>query len=167
MKLYKMSMIVTTLLLSSMGSNVIAANVTGSFQATASVNKVCILKVDNLDLGLLNINEEKRGYTVANLKCSKNTPWVMSVGPGSGTLQQRTMLNTDGASDKLKYNLYLGYGSDLVFGDGTDGTHTVNNLDMGTQDSTDSVIPISAKVPALQFVKVGSYADTIRVNIEY
>lgn len=163
MKLYKRFTIVTTLLLGSVGSNVMAANVTGNFQATASIDKVCILQVDNLDLGLLDISEEKRGYTVANLKCSKDTPRVMSVGPGSGTLEQRTMLNTDGASDKLKYNLYLGYGSDLVFGDGTGGTYTVSN----TTGNTTSVIPISAKVPALQFVKPGAYADTIRVNIEY
>lgn len=89
---------------------------------------------------------------------------VIALSPGaSGDPANRTMLQ--GAS-QLTYNLYTNAGRTTVWGNGTGGTSTVSSTLNGLLFFSQTV-NVYGRVPAHQWVKAGSYADSVIVTVTY
>jgi spore coat protein U-like protein len=99
--------------------------------------------------------------------CNNNvTAPTVALGAGnSGNYAQRAMRN--GAID-LGYNLYTSAAHNIVWGDGASGTAPVT-LGGGIVAHGDVTFTrtIYGRIPALQHVPAGSYADTITVTVTF
>lgn len=115
-------------------------------QVNATVTVSCLVVVGPLN---------PIGYSVA-----------LGTSATTGTMA-RAMAGPLGA--RLQYNLYTSAGYSTVWGDGSGGTQTVAGsvtpLSLGAGVSRNHVI--SGNVPALQSVRVGAYADSIVVTVDY
>lgn len=83
---------------------------------------------------------------------------------GSGSYGPRQMSS---GANTLNYNLYTTTGRTTVWGNGTSSTGTISDgylLGIGT---TTRNYTVYGRVPALQNVYSGSYADTITVTVDY
>ena len=82
---------------------------------------------------------------------------------GSPSFATRRMLS---GSNQLLYNLFLNAARTVIWGDGTGGTQFlfVRNPQPNNQDIS---VPIYGRIPALQDVKVGNYANTITATINF
>lgn len=83
---------------------------------------------------------------------------------GSATFNPRRM--TSGANT-LNYNLYTNSTRTTIWGDNTSGTSRISDgylLGLGT---TVRNYTVYGRVPALQNVAAGAYADTITVTVNY
>jgi spore coat protein U-like protein len=65
----------------------------------------------------------------------------------------------------LEYNLYRDAAFSAIWGDGTSGTttYTIRN----PPNNQDVVLTVYGRVPALQDVATGSYADAVIVTINF
>ncbi|MBD8524660.1 Csu type fimbrial protein [Pseudomarimonas arenosa] len=90
------------------------------------------------------------------------TPYTvsLSVSLNNGSFAPRRL---DSLDDSLDYYLYTDPARTTIWGDGTSGTSTVAGSGSGSPvDHT-----VYGRIPALQDVKAGSYADTIIVTLEW
>lgn len=83
---------------------------------------------------------------------------------GSGQYAERRMSSGSGP---LPYNLYADVTRLSVWGDGTGGTVQVQNAATVTLLGYSSDHTVYGRIPALQNVAPGAYADTIVVTLEY
>lgn len=93
-----------------------------------------------------------------NVTCDISLPYTIALSPGAATYASRAM---SGARASLNYNLYVDPTRLVVWGDGTGGTLSVTGL------GTSANHTVYARVPALQKVPVGTYADTITVTVTF
>ncbi|MEI9849788.1 MAG: spore coat protein U domain-containing protein [Sphingomonas sp.] len=96
--------------------------------------------------------------------CTNGTEWSASADAGAGadaTQELRQM--SDGAAT-LDYVLYTEPTRTVIWGDGTDGTETIDDTGTGTAQAT----VIYGRIVALQnTVVAGSYSDTVAVTVTY
>lgn len=80
----------------------------------------------------------------------------------SSTFTTRTLTN---GTELLEYNLYRDATFSSIWGDGTSGTttYTIRN----PPNNQDVILTVYGKVPALQDVATGSYADAVIVTINF
>ncbi|MDY0068774.1 MAG: spore coat U domain-containing protein [Porticoccaceae bacterium] len=93
------------------------------------------------------------------VSCDLATPYTLSLSPGSGGYGQRTLL---AGPHSLAYNLYSDPARSQVWGDGSGGSTTV----AGTADGTVNHW-VHGRIPARQNARVGIYADTVVITLEY
>lgn len=79
---------------------------------------------------------------------------------GSGNYAQRQLLSTTGGI--LNYNLYSDASRTIVFGDGSGGTSTFNNV---ISKTTPWSITYYGRIPARQNVVPGVYTDTLTATV--
>ncbi len=129
-----------------------AAAPAGAVVCTVTPQAVSFGNYDPLSPSALN------GAGNINVTCDMLVPFTVSLSAGnSGTFTERRM--TAGAAN-LAYNLYSDVLRTVVWGDGV-GAANVS----GTGTNVD--LPVYGRMPALQNVAVGSYADTITVTVTY
>lgn len=83
---------------------------------------------------------------------------------GSGQYAFREMAR---GGHRLRYNLYTNAARTLVWGDGSGGTQRVQNSYLVNPAGVSANHTVYGRMPALQAVAVGAYADTITVTVEY
>ena len=145
-----------------------AAVTSTTFGVSATVLKICSVAALPLTFGnytpsagALPVN------TTVNVKCTKTTPFTVTLDGGStagGTITQRLM--TDG-TDTLQYNLYTTAGFATLFGDGTTG---VGVAGVGVGLATAVAVTVFGNLPdnaANQAVETGAYTDLINVTVTY
>lgn len=99
-----------------------------------------------------------------NYQCDpkeKDIRITLSTG-SSGTFGPRSLVN---GSHQLAYNLFEDAALTRVWGDGSGGT--VFHVKKTPHPVKPTTIPIYGRIPALQDVAVGTYADTIIVTIDF
>ena len=79
----------------------------------------------------------------------------------SSTFTTRTLTN---GTEVLEYNLYRDATFSSIWGDGTSGTATYTLRNPPNQDV---ILTVYGRVPALQDVATGSYADAVIVTINF
>jgi spore coat protein U-like protein len=147
-----------------------AATITTTFAVTATVPAVC--KVSTVALAFppyTPTTGAQPGSTNIAVKCTKSTPFTVSLDRGSttgGTIAQRLMVGSV-ATNTLQYNLYTDSAFTTLFGDGTTGLKVSGT---GAGLSTAVNVPVYGNLPdsaANQLVVPDSFADTITVTVGY
>jgi spore coat protein U-like protein len=92
------------------------------------------------------------------VSCQSASTYSISLSPGSGSLLARRLTN---GSNLLAYNLFTDPQRLTIWGDGSQGTVTVNGSGTGASYT------VYGRIPAAQNVYVGSYSDTIVVTVTY
>lgn len=91
--------------------------------------------------------------------CDAATPFVVTLGPGSGDYVARTMR---GGGQSLRYNLFLDASRSTVWGDGSNGSGSLS------QTGTGGTFPVYARAPGRQTdLRAGTYSDSITVTVTY
>jgi spore coat protein U-like protein len=145
-----------------------AAVVTTSFGVSATVLKTCSVAANPLgfgnytpSLGALVAN------TTVNVKCTKTTPFTVTLNGGSttgGNITQRLMSN---GTDTLQYNLYTTSAFATLFGDGTTG---VGMAGVGAGLASAVAVTVYGSLPdnaTNQVAATGAYTDTVNVTVTY
>jgi len=95
-------------------------------------------------------------------------PYTLSLGASqtSGTMS-RSLAGPLGA--RLQYNLYTSAGRTVVWGNGSGGTQTVGSsvTPAGLGIPATKGHTVHGRLPAQQNVRVGAYADSVIVTIDY
>jgi len=135
---------------------------TGTFSVTATVAASCTLSAAALGFGTYSGAQITVNSTVS-VTCTNTTPY--NVGLNAGTATGATVTNrsmTGPSSALLNYTLYSNSGLTTNWGN-TVGTNTVAGTGSGSAQS----LTVYGKIPAKQYVRPGSYADTITATITY
>jgi spore coat protein U-like protein len=97
--------------------------------------------------------------------CSLISIFNLSLGTGqSGNYLSRIMTSGAPNTDKLQYNLYLNSGHTSIFGDGTEGTSSLNQISIKIGATT---VPIYGLIPAQQNISAGAYTDSVAIMITF
>lgn len=164
MNLNKLMSIMTTALTLSLSINVQAATTTGNFQTNAVMNASCSVSTW-IPIWFGNITNGSTSYTANepfNVKCTKGTPWTVSVSSGNGTVDNRYMLGKT-KGDKLYYNLYTSTSYTTIYGDATAGTVQL----VGTGNGANQYNLLEAKMLSGQWVTPDVYEDNITITVSY
>ena len=86
--------------------------------------------------------------------------YSIALSEGGGILTQRVI---NSGAHALNYNLYTGPNRSIVWGDTTSGTARVS----GTATGVSVNHAVYGRIPALQNVHAGSYADMINVILAF
>ncbi|MBA3511574.1 spore coat U domain-containing protein [Sphingomonas sp.] len=95
------------------------------------------------------------GVGNVHVSCDAPTSFTVSIGPGTGTVQDRRM--TGGAA-QLAYNLFKDSNRLVIWGEGIDGLGAVGT----TVD-----LPVYGRIPATQNVQANVYADSLTVTVTF
>ena len=97
------------------------------------------------------------GVGTIGVTCDSALAFTIKLSAGNGTVDQRQMVS--GAS-QLGYNLYVDAARLIIWGDGVNGS---------TMSATgpNADLTVYGRIPALQNVVAGAYADTIVVTVTY
>lgn len=127
---------------------------------TASTTPVSFGNYDTLSPA----NDDSTGSVTVDCNAGERNIVASINGGSSGSIAARTMLN---GGTPLNYNLYTNAGRTIVWGDGFTGS-TVTlpfiNSSGGVRHYTGTVY---GRIPPLQAVGAGIYADTVIVTITY
>lgn len=121
----------------------------------------CSINSANFAFGGYSIfnDSDKTSSASINVSCTTTTNINIQLNPGnSGNYASRYMLQ---GTSKLYYNVFLDVGMTSVFGDGTSGTSQYSGI-VGT---TPINIPVYGKIPAKQQIAMGTYIDTLTVDL--
>lgn len=90
--------------------------------------------------------------------------WIVeiSLSSGNGGSFRRYL---QGPSDRLTYNVYADVQRQVIWGDGTAGTHVVS--DHAQPNNRDAVIPVYGRIVGGQDVRAGTYSDSLIVTIDF
>ena len=145
-----------------------AAVVTTTFGVSATVLKTCSVAANPLAFGNYTPSTGAlAANTTVNVKCTKTTPFTVTLNGGSttgGTISQRLMTN---GTDTLQYNLYTTAAFATLFGDGTTG---VGVAGVGNGLASAVAVTVYGSLPdnaANQAVSTGAYTDTVNVTVTY
>jgi spore coat protein U-like protein len=146
-----------------------ALTTTTTFAVTATVQSTCAATATTLAFPNYTPGGGAQiGNTSISVKCTKNTPFTVSLNAGSTTgdaFLQRLMAS---GANTLQYNLYTTAALGTVFGDGTGGTGTIAGTGLGV--ATANSVQVFGQVPdnaTNQAAIPGAYADTITVTVTY
>ena len=98
------------------------------------------------------------GVGTISLSCDESVEYTLSLSAGGGSYASRAMAS---GANTLAYNLYIDATYTAIWGDGTGNTATVSSSGTAADHT------IYGRIPARQNVAVGSYSDTITVEIEF
>jgi spore coat protein U-like protein len=138
-----------------------AATVTSNLTITALVPAACEIAASGVSFGTYTGTQEDVTATIS-ITCTVTTPW--NVGLNAGQAQGATITSRklhDGAST-LDYALFSDSARTTNWGESV-GTNTV----AGTGSGTAQLITVYGQLAPGQFVKPGSYGDTIVATVTY
>jgi spore coat protein U-like protein len=146
-----------------------AATTTTTFAVTATVQSTCsataaTLAFPNYTPG----GGAQTGNTTISVKCTKSTPFTVSLNAGSTTGDAFTQRLMAFGTNTLQYNLFTTAALGTVFGDGTGTTSTVAGTGLGV--ATAASVQVFGQVPdntTNQAAVPGGYSDTITVTVTY
>jgi spore coat protein U-like protein len=146
-----------------------SATTTTTFAVTATVQSTCAataaaLAFPNYTPGTGNL----AGQTNISIKCTKNSPYTVSLNIGSTTGGSMTARLMGSGANTLQYNLYTTAALATVFGDGTAGSATVPGTGAGVATAT--TVTVYGQLPdnaTNQAAVPGAYTDTITVTVSY
>jgi len=133
-----------------------AGTQTGNFSVTATVSAECTIAATALSFGtytgaVLNVN------SAVNVTCTNSTPYNVGLNQGTATGATVTTRKMTGASTTLNYALYSNSGLSTNWG------ATL----AGTGNGSLQALTVYGQIPAGQYVKPGSYTDTITATVTY
>jgi spore coat protein U-like protein len=104
------------------------------------------------------------GVRHVDITCTKSTAYTITANAGlNGTMTNRKLISADGLS-VLNYTIQVDLGSTSPnFGDGTSGTSVYNGIGTGINNR----IITYFKIAAGQYVKSGTYTDTVVYVLSY
>ena len=135
--------------------------VTAQFSVTATIVKDCTVSAGNLAFGNYT-GAVKTATSSVSVTCTSGTAYTvgLSAGLASGaTVTTRQMQN---GTALLNYGLFTNSGHITNWGN-TSGTNWVSGSGSGSAQG----ITVYGQIPATQYVKPGSYTDTITVSVTY
>ncbi len=146
-----------------------AATTTTTFAVTATVQSTCsataaTLAFPNYTPG----GGAQTGNTSISVKCTKNTPFTVSLNAGSTTGDAFAQRLMGSGANTLQYNLYTTAALATIFGDGTGGTGQIAGTGLGV--ATANTVQVFGQVPdsvTNQAAVPGAYSDTITVTVTY
>jgi spore coat protein U-like protein len=136
--------------------------VTTTMSVTATVQPTCLMSASNLTFGTYSGLLVNSTSTIT-LTCTNTTSYNVGLSAGVATgaaVTNRSM--TGPASALLGYKLFSNSGRTLNWGN-TVGSDTVT----ATGNGTAQPLTVYGQIPAGQFPRPGSYADTITATITY
>lgn len=136
--------------------------VTAQFSVTATIVKDCTVSATDLAFGNYTGAVNNSTSTVS-VDCTSGTAYTVGLSAGlatGATVTSRSM--TGPGSALLLYGLYSNSGHKTNWGD-----TTATNWVSGTGTGTAQKIKVYGQIPATQYVKPGSYTDTITVSVTY
>lgn len=154
--------------LTTLAAPVMAATVSGNFQALITIQNTCALTTAPTSL-----NFGTQGVLVANVDTTSTLKVTCTTGAGyniglDAGVNESTVDNvdtrrmTDGALHYVGYNMYTTTGRTTVWGN-TVGTSTVGSTGTGSEQS----FTVYGRVPAQTTPQAGDYADTVTVTVTY
>jgi spore coat protein U-like protein len=146
-----------------------AATTTTTFAVTATVLSTCSATATTLAFPNYTPGGGAQiGNSTISVKCTKNTPFTVSLNAGSTTGDAYAQRLMGSGANTLQYNLYTTAALATVFGDGTGGTGTIPGTGLGV--ATANSVPVFGQVPdnaTNQAAIAGAYSDTITVTVTY
>ncbi len=141
----------------------IAATTTTNFTVSATVVAACVASATNLAFGNYTasaVTADNANSTVT-VTCTNNDAYTIALnGGGSGHVNARTMAN---GSNTLGYGVYTTSGYATLWGDGTNGTSTVN----GTGNGAAQNYTAYGQIPVGEYSAAGSYTDTLTATVTF
>ncbi|HEU5286718.1 MAG TPA: spore coat U domain-containing protein [Sphingomicrobium sp.] len=131
------------------GLLLLAASTAASAECEVSPQEVDFGAYDPLSATALN------GVGNVQVTCDLPTSFVVSLGPGTGTVANRRM--TGGAA-QLNYNLYKDAARLFVWGEGLAGVSTLG---------TNVQLTVYGRIPAGQTVPADVYVDSVAVTVDF
>ena len=163
----KIQMAVTGIMAIASATPVLAATVSGNFQAQITIQNTCALTTAPTNLnfgtqGVLIVNVD----TTSTIKVTCTTGAEYDIGLDAGANESsaddvNTRRMANGAS-YVGYNMYSNAGRTTVWGEVVD-TNTVASTGTGAEQS----FTVYGRVPAQTTPAAGSYADTVTVTVTY
>ncbi|WP_416758082.1 spore coat U domain-containing protein [Roseateles sp. So40a] len=148
-----------------------AANPTsasGTFQVGATILVACNVTGSTLTFGgaldPLQTPGPVDASTTLNLTCTKTTPYsiALSAGANAGNASAFSSRAMKSGNNSLPYQLYLDSGRTQVWGDGnSSGVYT------GTGTGSQQQLTVYGRLPSLNGIVPGNYADTVTLTITY
>jgi len=100
--------------------------------------------------------------TYLSIQCDTPAPFRVSMDSGANNNGGFLFRNMSSGAEMLSYNLYLDSARNMVWGDGRDGSDVL----IGEGALSPQRIPVYGRIPAGQNAGVGTYSDSIIVNID-
>lgn len=142
-----------------------AATATATINITATVPSFCIITAAPLAFGSYSVAAVDNATTTLSATCTVSTTYTVALDAGTGsgaTTSVRVMTGTGGAAGSLlNYALYSDSGRTSIWGS------TVAASVAGTGTGLTQVLTVYGQIPANQYVKPGSYGDTVTATLTY
>lgn len=127
----------------------------------------CSVSATPIDFGQYNpfLNMNNYSQTQIRVNCVADTDVVIKTPSLVDSSQLRTMQNIEypEIKDKLYYRLFTNAGRDMLFGDGNNGTYTINTR----FTSSVTTKTLYGTLIKNQNVYKGAYADTLLIELNY
>jgi spore coat protein U-like protein len=146
-----------------LGAPAWAATTTTNFTVSATVVAACVASATNMNFGNYTASSGSPDNTTSTVTvtCTNNDGYTIALNGGdSGHVAARTMLN---GANTLGYGVYTTSGYTTIWGDGTNGTVTVN----GTGNGVAQNYTAYGQVPAAEYAAAGSYSDTLTATVTF
>ncbi|RNF84911.1 Csu type fimbrial protein [Montanilutibacter psychrotolerans] len=140
-------------------------SITFPFTASATVPNHCIIdSATDLDFGNVPgpIAADIDQTSTVTMTCTNRTPWNMALDDGQNASGVLRRMRLGATGNYLGYELYRDAGRTLRWGAAI-GTDTVPGTGSGSSQS----LTVHGRVPAVQSVPPGDYADVITVTVTY
>ncbi len=141
------------------GSGITTA--TAQFSVTATIVKDCTVSAGNLIFGNYT-GAVKTATSSVSVTCTSGTTYTVGLSAGLASGATVTTRQMQSGSALLNYGLFTNSGHTINWGN-TSGTNWVS----GTGTGSAKAITVYGQIPAAQYVKPGSYTDTITVSVTY
>lgn len=163
---FALSAIAASAAVLSMGAAQAAGTATSNFNVNLTVQSKCVITnttVTDINLGSFDVGATPAvGNTKFNLKCTKGTPYTISLSPtNAGGTDNTGKLKASG-TDTIDYALFSNAGATAAWGK----TSLVSGT-FSTSSSAGVDISIYAKVATVPDVPVGTYTDNVQITVNY
>lgn len=103
---------------------------TDGFEVSATVSGNCLITAQDMNFGTFELLDTTDQQTTSDIlvRCTNGTSYGIALSVGSGTFENRTLLN---GSDALAYNLYTDAAHTKVWGDDSGNTDIVTGTGAG------------------------------------
>jgi spore coat protein U domain-containing protein, fimbrial subunit CupE1/2/3/6 len=133
---------------------------TAQFSVTATIVKNCTVSATNLAFGNYTGALNSSTSTVS-VTCTSTTPYTVGLSAGLATGATVTSRSMQNGSALLHYSLYSNSGHTTNWGNSS------GSWVSGTGNGAAQPLTVYGQIPAAQYVKPGSYTDTITVSVTY
>ncbi len=134
---------------------------TAQFSVTGTIVKDCTVSATNLAFGNYTGAVNNSTSTVS-VNCTSGTTYTVGLSAGLATGATVTTRQMKNGTALLNYGLFSNSGHTTNWGN-TSATNWVS----GTGNGASQPITVYGQIPATQYVKPGSYTDTITVSVTY